>query len=95
MLIAGEIQPFRHALELFEYEGVTLPQLSIAIESKSTLSFDYRMGSGWGESEANALLKFLSGIAVIAPKSKVSQAWEGCEKRNKEFEDELHRISAA
>lgn len=83
--IQGKGESFRHGLEVFSFNGVRIPQLSICI-GESGVEFDYRMGKDWEAKELMALFEFLRGIKRIAPSANIIQAYEGGYKNpNKEF----------
>lgn len=85
--IQGRSEGFRHGLEEFEFSGVKIPQLSIAL-NEDGLEFDYRMGRDWGANELEALFEFLFRIKRLAPSAEITQAHEGgYDKRNVEFSD--------
>jgi hypothetical protein len=84
-LLEGRSEPFRHCLELFTFNSVLIPQLSIFIDN-SSIQFDYRMGKEWTHKEVNALFEFLCQIKDIVPNARVFQTYEGdYDKPNREF----------
>ncbi|WLQ15959.1 hypothetical protein O5O45_08535 [Hahella aquimaris] len=74
--IQGKAESFRHLLDVFTMNGVTIPQLSMCL-GDSGVEFDYRMGKEWGPKEVYALFEFLYEIKKIAPAAKVTQSYEG------------------
>jgi hypothetical protein len=83
--IQGKAESFRHGLEVFSFNGVEIPQLSICI-GKSGVEFDYRMGKNWGPKELIALFDLLIQIKRVAPNAKITQAYEGgYHRQNNEF----------
>ena len=83
--IQGKSEGFRHGLQEFEFNGVKIPQLTIALYGNG-IEFDHRMGNDWGENEINALFEFLYKIKCLAPSAIITQAHEGrYDKRNEEF----------
>ena len=90
MFRARDCEPFRHALNEFAFAGAQIPQLSMAVDSLSSLSFDYRMGSAWGPNQISALLSFLCKIKTIAPQARIFQSDEGSyDKPNMAFQNAL------
>jgi len=77
LYLNGDVEPFRHGLKKFSYKGIGIPQLSIAIEGDSVISFDYRMGVEWGEEQVDAFFKFLAYIKTLAPNSSITHSAEG------------------
>ena len=76
--VCGAVASFRHCLENLSIGGVSMPELSVCIEDGG-LSFDYRMGPEWGDSEVRALLELLSRIKDMAPNAAISRTEEGYE----------------
>ena len=86
--------PFRHGLDNLNIENVFLPYLTISVDGKDEISFDYRMGKEWSELEFNALIQMLCKIKNISLKSRIYHADEGGynDRCNGEFESELKNL---
>lgn len=90
LFLNGSIESFRHGLIEFKFDGVKIPQLTIAIFEVSAIEFDYRMGDEWRSKEAAAFFEFLAVIKQMAPAARISRAEEGrCKHPDIEFEVEL------
>lgn len=74
--VQRKVESFRHCLAGLFVGKVELPMLSICVESEG-ISFDYRMGSEWGESEVLALFELLRQLCQLAPHARILQADEG------------------
>jgi len=74
--VSGTVASFRHCLANLSIDGVALPELSVCLEDGG-LSFDYRMGPEWGDSEVQALLELFTRIMVLAPNAAISRTDEG------------------
>ena len=93
--IQGNIESYRVALEEFNIDGTTIPQLSICVGTDG-IEFDYRMGKEWGNNEVKSLFSFLSSIRNMARKAKIFQAYEGeYESPNREFTESFERYYIA
>ncbi|MGJ4789496.1 hypothetical protein [Leptospira koniambonensis] len=77
LFLENKCKIFRHSLTEFSLDGIIIPQLTISIESSTSLSFDYRMGPKWGFDQINALFKFLFHITKFASNAIVYQTFEG------------------
>lgn len=89
-LIKGKVEEFHHCLEGLFVDGVKLPTHTIFVDQVG-VTFDYRVGSEWGEREVLALFEFLRQLWQIAPNARIVQADEGAysSKQNLEFSEAL------
>lgn len=84
LLLDGQVEPFRHGLNSFEFNGVEIPQLTVAVWPTS-IAFDYRMGPEWGPSQVAALFDFLWAIQQMAPDARISHLEEGGSQCSPQF----------
>lgn len=90
LFLNGSIEGFRHGLTEFEFDGVKIPQLTIAVFEESIIEFDYRMGDAWRSKEVAAFFTFLAFIKQKAPKARIFRSEEGrSDHPDTEFEVEL------
>ena len=89
--LAGRIESFRHGLSLFTFSGAEIPQLTIFI-TDSSVEFDYRMGTDWGQSQVSALFDFLWAIQQMAPDATITHGFEGASEPTPEFNTAWHQF---
>jgi hypothetical protein len=70
-------QTIRFSLEGLHFNGSNLSGLTIALEEKGELSFDYRMGPEWDEACITAFFELLSGIKNIAQSAQLFHSDDG------------------
>ena len=88
-LVQGKVEGFHHSLEGLCIGEVELPALAIFVDICG-ITFDYRMGSEWGEREVLALFEFLRRLRKIVPHASIEQAYEGRDSHpNLEFSETL------
>lgn len=92
--VQRKVASFRHCLASLVVGKVELPTLSVCVEPEG-VSFDYRMGSEWGEREVLALFELLRQLCQLVPNARILQADEGGYSRpNVEFSEALQAYAA-
>ncbi|KEZ04693.1 hypothetical protein GQ57_16555 [Burkholderia sp. MSh2] len=79
--VAGEIESFRHGLVGLSIDGIELPYLTICVEGRECMSFDYRKGPEWNAHAITALLEMFARIHELAPNARIWHTEVGCGHR--------------
>jgi hypothetical protein len=80
-VVEGRSEGFRHGLLNFHIAGAELCGMTICVESKDCVSFDYVPGADWNEQSVAALFELIGQINRMAPGARIYLADEGCHER--------------